>query len=37
MTARYRKLADLHTHLYGCIHSVDFWKIGKPFEVIIGP
>lgn len=24
MNGRHRKLADLHTHLYGCIHSADF-------------
>ena len=24
MYTHYRKLADLHTHLYGCIHSADF-------------
>ncbi len=24
MSKHHRKLADLHTHLYGCIHSVDF-------------
>ena len=28
-----RKLADLHTHLYGCIHSADFLEFLKDREV----
>ena len=33
MYTHYRKLADLHTHLYGCIHSADFLNFLQNREV----
>ena len=33
MISRDRKLADLHTHLYGCIHSADFLEFLKGRQV----
>ena len=33
MYTHYRKLADLHTHLYGCIHSADFLEFLQNREV----
>ncbi len=33
MRNRHRKLADLHTHLYGCIHSADFLEFLKHRQV----
>ncbi len=33
MNKRRRKLADLHTHLYGCIHPADFLEFLKDREV----
>ena len=33
MNSDHRKLADLHTHLYGCIHSADFRDFVKRRDV----
>ena len=33
MISQDRKLADLHTHLYGCIHSADFLEFLKSRQV----